>query len=141
MTLPLALADLDEIPVDRLNGVGDQRRQALSEVNIHSVFDLITYYPRRYIDRSKEAPIGDCVIGEQIMVVGEIGKVTSRSTRNRKSLVEAIISDGTGTVRATFFNQAWRKKQLLEGLTVALFGKIDEYRGAKQMANPLIDFV
>jgi ATP-dependent DNA helicase RecG len=141
VTLPLALADLDEIPVDRLNGVGGQRRQALSEVNIHSVFDLITYYPRRYIDRSKEAPIGDCVIGEQIMVVGEITKVTSRSTRNRKSLVEAIISDGTGTVRATFFNQAWRKKQLLEGLTVALFGKIDEYRGAKQMTNPLIDFV
>ncbi|MFQ3366505.1 MAG: nitrogen-specific signal transduction histidine kinase, partial [Candidatus Poriferisodalaceae bacterium] len=46
MTLPLALTDLDGIPVDRLNGVGDQRRQALSEVNIHSVFDLITYYPR-----------------------------------------------------------------------------------------------
>ena len=75
------------------------------------------------------------------MVVGEIESVASRRTRNRKSIVEASLSDDTGSVELVFFNQAWRAKQLSQGLTVALFGKVDRYRGRLQMTNPLVDLV
>ena len=40
-----------------------------------------------------------------------------------------------------FFNQPWREKQLQEGLQVALFGKVDTYRGGLQMANPVVDLI
>ena len=141
MTEPISLRELDAISVDRLQGVGEQRRASLEEVQIHSVFDLLTHYPRRYIDRSHEAKLVDVRPGQQVMVVGDIESVTSRRTRNRKSIVEASLSDETGSLKLVFFNQAWRSKQLDQGLTVALFGKVDLYRGHLQMTNPLVDLV
>ena len=141
MTEPISLRELDAIGVDRLQGVGEQRRTSLEEAQIHSVFELLTHYPRRYIDRSHEAKVGDVHPGQEVMVVGEIESVASRRTRNRKSIVEASLSDDTGSVELVFFNQAWRAKQLSQGLTVALFGKVDRYRGRLQMTNPLVDLV
>jgi ATP-dependent DNA helicase RecG len=141
VTEPISLRELDAIGVDRLQGVGEQRRTSLEEAQIHSVFELLTHYPRRYIDRSHEAKLGDVHPGQEVMVVGEIESVASRRTRNRKSIVEASLSDDTGSVELVFFNQAWRAKQLSQGLTVALFGKVDRYRGRLQMTNPLVDLV
>ena len=141
MNQPISLRELDEIGVDRLQGVGEQRRASLEEVSIFSVFDLVTHYPRRYIDRSHEAKLGDVQPGQTVMVVGEVDAVSSRRTRNRKSIVEASVADDTGSLKLVFFNQAWRSKQLDQGLTVALFGKVDNYRGSLQMTNPLVDLV
>lgn len=141
MTEPISLRELDAIGVDRLQGVGQQRRTSLEEVQIHSVFELLTHYPRRYIDRSHEAKLADVRPGQEVMVVGDIESVSSRRTRNKKSIVEASLSDETGTLDLIFFNQAWRSKQLVQGLTVALFGKVDLYRSQLQMTNPLVDLV
>lgn len=141
MTQPISLRELDGISVDRLQGVGEQRRASLEQVDIYSVFDLLAHYPRRYIDRSHEVKLVDVDPGQQVMIVGEIDKVTSRRTRNRKSIVEASLSDETGSLKLVFFNQAWRSKQLDQGLTVALFGKVELYRDVLQMTNPIVDLV
>jgi len=141
VTDPISLRELDAIGVDRLQGIGEQRRTSLEEAQIHSIFELLTHYPRRYIDRSHEAKLADVQPGQEAMVVGDIESVTSRRTRNRKPIVEASLSDETGTMDLVFFNQAWRAKQLSQGLTVALFGKVDRYRGRLQMTNPLVDLV
>ncbi|MDG2113407.1 MAG: ATP-dependent DNA helicase RecG [Actinomycetota bacterium] len=138
---PLALRDLDAIEVDRLKGVGDKRRDALAQVEISSVFDLLTHYPRRYIDRTREARISDVMVSEEAMVVAEVSKVDSRRIANRRHLVQVDVRDPSGRLRLTFFNQQWRAKQLYPGLVVALFGKVDEFRGTKQMTNPVVDLV
>ena len=141
MTEPLSLRELDAISVDRLQGVGEERRTSLGEVEIESVFDLLTHYPRRYVDRSREAKLGEVTPGQEVMVVADVESVKSRRTRNRRSIVEVSLSDDTGSLELVFFNQAWRSKQLKQGLTVALFGKVDLYRGQLQMTNPLVDLV
>ena len=141
MTQPLSLRELDAISVDRLQGVGEERRTSLAEVEIESVFDLLTHYPRRYVDRSREAKLGEVTPGQEVMVVADVESVKSRRTRNRRSIVEVSLSDDTGSLELVFFNQAWRSKQLKQGLTVALFGKVDLYRGQLQMTNPLVDLV
>ena len=141
MTEPLSLRELDAISVDRLQGVGEERRTSLGEVEIESVFDLLTHYPRRYVDRSREAKLGEVTPGQEVMVVADVESVKSRRTRNRRSIVEVSLSDDTGSLKLVFFNQAWRSKQLKQGLTVALFGKVDLYRGQLQMTNPLVDLV
>ena len=141
MTEPLSLRELDAISVDRLQGVGEERRTSLGEVEIESVFDLLTHYPRRYVDRSREAKLGEVIPGQEVMVVADVESVKSRRTRNRRSIVEVSLSDDTGSLELVFFNQAWRSKQLKQGLTVALFGKVDLYRGQLQMTNPLVDLV
>ena len=67
--------------------------------------------------------------------------VRSRRTRNGRALVELDVHDGTGTLRVTFFNQAWRAKQLPEGTEALFFGKLDSYRGKRQFTNPVVDLV
>ncbi len=136
---PLTLRELDAIGVERLNGVGSQRRKALSEVGVESVFDLLTYYPRRYVDRTAQAPISEAEVGSEITVVADVQSVSTRPLRTGRRLVSVDVGDATGALSAVFFNQPWRERQLREGRTVALFGKIENYRGRKQMTNPVVD--
>ena len=136
---PLTLRELDAIGVDRLNGVGRQRREALADVGVETVFDLLTYYPRRYVDRTAQAPISEAEIGSEITVVADVHSVSSRRLRGGRRLVSVDVADATGLLSAVFFNQPWRERQLAEGRTVALFGKVDNYRGRKQMTNPVVD--
>ncbi len=136
---PLTLRELDAIDVERLNGVGRRRRTALREVDVETVFDLLTYYPRRYVDRTAQAPISEAVIGSEITVVADVLSVSARRLRGGRRLVSVDVGDATGVLSAVFFNQAWRERQLTEGRTVALFGKVENYRGHKQMTNPVVD--
>ena len=55
MSGPLSFRDLASIDVGRVKGVGDKRRGALGEVGIDTVLDLLTTYPRRWVDRTNEA--------------------------------------------------------------------------------------
>ncbi len=67
--------------------------------------------------------------------------VRSRRTRNGRALVELEVDDGTGALRVTFFNQAWRASQLPVGTEALFFGKLDTYRGKRQFTNPVVDLV
>ena len=140
---PISLGELATWPVTRLNGVGEKKAEGLGSLGVTSMLDLLTYYPRRYVDRSREARIRDLVVGEEAMVLVTVERTSSRRTRGRppKVLVTADVRDDSGTLRVTFFNQAWRERQLTPGLTVALFGKVDLYSGRKQMTNPVVDLI
>jgi len=122
---PLTLRDLDELDVDKLKGVGPKRAESLRKAGVDSVLDLLRYYPRRYVDRTREAAIRDLREGEEGMVIGTVSRVESRRLRGKRTMVTARVSDGTGTLSVTFFNQPWRAKQLYDGLSVVLFGKVE----------------
>ena len=138
---PITLRDLAEIDVGRLNGVGAKRRQSLADVGIDSLLDLMTTYPRRWVDRSNEARISDLDVGAEALVLATVRTVRKRTMRNRRTMVTANVGDGSGRMDVVFFNQPWRAKQLTEGLQVALFGKADTYRGGLQMTNPVVDLI
>ena len=142
-TAPIALGDLAAMPVTRLKGVGERKAEGLDAVGVTSLLDLLTYYPRRYVDRTNEARIGDLVVGEEALVLVTVERVASRRTRGRppKVLVTVDVTDGSGHLRVSFFNQAWRERQLRPGMTVALFGKLEVYAGRKQMTNPVVDLI
>ena len=92
----LAFRDLTAIDVDRLKGVGDKKRAALTAVGVESLFDLVTFYPRRWVDRSNEARIADLVPGEEALVLATVRSVTKRVTRNRRTMVNVNVGDGSG---------------------------------------------
>jgi len=141
-TEPITLAELDGMDVGRLAGVGPKRQAGFTELEIHTLYDVLTTYPRRYIDRTNEATIAELMPGDQGMVMVEISNVTSRRTRNnKKTMVFVDVKDRTGRLRVTFFNQAWRTRQLKAGMTAVIFGKCEEYRGSRQMTNPVVDLI
>ena len=138
---PITLRDWAAIDVGQLKGVGDKKRKSLAAFGIDTVLDLVTTYPRRWIDRTNEARLADLVPGEEALVLVTVRSVTKRTTRNRRTMVNVNVGDGSGRMDLVFFNQPWRERQLTEGLQVALFGRADMYRGGLQMANPIVDLI
>jgi len=129
------------MPVGKLAGVGTKREAGFAALDIATLYDVLTTYPRRYIDRTNEATIAELMPGDQGMVMVEIANVTSRRTRNNKTMVFVDVKDSTGRLRVTFFNQVWRTRQLRAGMSAVIFGKCEEYRGARQMTNPIVDLI
>ncbi|MHB1776235.1 MAG: ATP-dependent DNA helicase RecG [Acidimicrobiales bacterium] len=135
----VSLRRLAELPVTALKGVAGRKASALEDVGVTTVLDLLTTYPRRYIDRSRQVDLADLAVGDEAVVLAEVRRVSSRRTRQGRALVELSVHDGTGGMRVAFFNQAWRASQLPVGTEALFFGKLDTYRGARQMTNPVVD--
>jgi ATP-dependent DNA helicase RecG len=138
---PIGLEELAGIDVQRLKGVGEKKAKGLAKADVHSLLDLLTYYPRRYLDRTKEARIAELVEGEQASVLVEVIESSSRRVRGGKVMVTATVGDDSGTLKLSFFNQAWRERQLTPGRNAVLYGKVELYRGRRQMTNPVVDLV
>ncbi len=138
---PLTLADLRDIPLARLKGVGPALEARLDEMGLHNVLDLLQHYPRRWVDRSKKTDIASLAVGEEATVFAEVRTIHGRRTRQGRALVEAVVHDGTSMLSVTFFNQPWREKQLSVGTEASFFGKLEVYRGKRKMTNPVVDVV
>ncbi|MEY2755247.1 MAG: ATP-dependent helicase RecG [Actinomycetota bacterium] len=137
----LTLRDYSALGVERLKGVGDKKQAALADMGIRTVHDLLTNYPRRWVDRTNECRVSDLRPGVEALVLVTVRSIQKRQARNRKYVVEAVVGDGSGRFHVVFFNQPWRERQLREGLQVALFGKPEVYRGGMQMTNPVVDLI
>ncbi len=137
----LTFGELAAIGVERLKGVGDKKRDALASQDVLSVLDLLMTYPRRWVDRTNEARVSDLIPGREALVLVTVRSMSRRMGRNRRTIVEGAVGDGTATMHVVFFNQPWREKQLRPGLNIAMFGKAEVYRGGLQMTNPIIDLI
>ena len=138
---PITLRDLAGMEVQRLAGVGPKTLTGLHHLGIESILDLVSHYPRRYLDRTRQATIRDLRAGEEGMVLATVQSIESRRVRGGRSMVMATIGDGTGRLRLSFFNQGWRVKQLPIGTEAVFHGKVDEFRGQRQMTNPVVDLI
>ncbi|MHB1485984.1 MAG: OB-fold nucleic acid binding domain-containing protein [Acidimicrobiales bacterium] len=134
-------SQLNRLAVEVLGGVGPRKASALADMGITTVLDLITYFPRRYLDRTSQVRLGEMALGEEATVLATVKRVQARPMRNHRSLVEVVVNDGPSHLYCTFFNQPWRTKQLSPGQSVVVFGKLEDYRGRRQMTNPVVDLV
>jgi len=141
MAEPIPLTELAEKPVQILKGVGERKAQGLETFGVRTVLDLLTHYPRRYIDRTKEARIADLEIDEEAMVLVEVRRCSTRRIKGGRTMTSVQVGDGSGSLAITFFNQAWRERQLTVGTQAVVFGKASLFRGKLQMSNPIVDLV
>jgi ATP-dependent DNA helicase RecG len=119
--------------------VSAKLRDKLALMGIETVLDLLQHYPRRYHDRTKRAEIAELAVGEEATVFAEVQRISSRRIRQRRTIVDAVVSDGTSSLNIVFFNQPWREKLLAEGTEAAFFGKLENFRGKRQLTNPVVD--
>jgi len=134
----LTLRELREKSISDLRTVGPSLGPKLGAMGIDTVLDLLEHYPRRYHDRTSTTEIAALAVDEQATVAGEVKKVSVRRPRKGRPIVEMEIYDGTSYLKLTFFNQEYRAR-ISEGTEVSVFGKVDLYRGRRQMVNPAID--
>ena len=130
---PMAL----NAPITVLQGIGPRNAQNLARVGLHTLRDMLYYFPRRYDDYSKMKPINRLWFGEEVTVIGNVQSIATRPLRGGSgSLVEAVVSDGSGALRVTWFNQPWLTRRLHKGAYITLSGKVDQYLGRLVMTNP-----
>jgi ATP-dependent DNA helicase RecG len=137
------LRDLSERPVSVLKTVSARKAAQLEGWGVESVLDLVTTFPRRdrYIDRTATSNVSALDVGDAAAILAEVTRVNARPARNRRTVVYVTVRDETGTMEVVFFNQPWRAKQLAQGTEAIFWGKVGEYKGHRQMVNPVVDVV
>ena len=109
------MADLNT-DVRFIKGIGEQRAKALNKLGIYTLRDLISWFPRRYEDRTQVRRIADLVPGETACVAAMIASPPTVShIRKGMDLIKVRAVDDSGVLDVTFFNQTWLKNQLIQG--------------------------
>ncbi len=126
------------LPVQYLKGVGPARAKALQKLGIFSVKDILYYLPSQYEDRRNRKKIVDLKPGDTVSIEGKIFQINELKPKANLSILEVVISDGTGFIKAKWFNQLYLKKYFKEKEKIKIFGKVQlDYRGINfEILNP-----
>jgi ATP-dependent DNA helicase RecG len=125
-------------PITILPGIGEATAEQFARLGIVKVIDLIWHLPTRYDDYSSMRTIDKLEPGEQATVIANLWEVRERKISMNRTIVQGILSDSTGTLRATWYNK-WVAKQLKPNTTMRFSGKIDLFRGQKTIENPIYE--
>ncbi|MDI1459511.1 ATP-dependent DNA helicase RecG [Catellatospora sp. KI3] len=132
------MGDADvETPLKKL--VGEKTAKALAtHLDLYTAGDLLFHFPRRYDERGEHTDMRSLEIGEQVTVLAQVLRTTTRPMRQRRgSMLEVVVGDGSGgQLILTFFQQAWRERELRAGVWGLFAGKVGDFRGRRQLNGP-----
>lgn len=134
---PSAAEKLDA-PVTSLRGVGPARSEQLARLGIETVWDLIWHLPSRYDDFSRLRTIAEMQPGEQVTVAANLWKLENRKLGMNREMVQAVLNDGTGSLRATWWTK-WIASKLEIGQSYRFSGKVGLHMGYKTLESPVFE--
>ena len=126
--------------VQYVKTVGPAKATYLNKLNIYTLEDLLTYFPREYEDRSKVKKIADIIDKEEVTIEATVvSEVTINRIRKNMTLIKTIVEDETGRCTITWFNQTYIKNQLKKGQKYRFFGKVSKELNKVQINSPVFD--
>lgn len=133
------MASLDT-DVKYIKGVGPERAKALEKLDVTTLYDLVTDYPRTYDDRTSIKSISELIVGDTCCVAATVAtQPTLSHIRKGLDIVKLRAVDERGALIVTFFNQSYVKKQLVPGESYIFFGRVGGKIGAPEMLNPIYE--
>src|SRR5262245_21386399 len=126
-----------DTPLEKVIG-GNTAKGLAHHLDLATVRDLLYHFPRRYDGRGKYTDIVALSVGEQVTVMARVQRTHVRPMKARRGqLLEVTVGDDAGGVLGlTFFNQAWRERDLKPGRWGLFAGKVTEFRGKRQLNGP-----
>ena len=123
-----------------VHGIGEKKALAFHKLGIDSVYDLLSYYPRRYEDRSLKKDIFALEDGETVCIEATVAE-SAKLSRIRKGLdiVKFRAFDSTGIAEISYFNQSYLKNQFIKGETFTFYGKVTRKNNRVSFTNPVFD--
>ena len=128
--------------VKYVKGVGPNRVKLLNKLNIYTLKDLITYYPRNYEDRSVITKLSNVQDGEKYTIeVTALTDVNVRYINRNRSFQKLLVKDETDNCIITWFNQPYVKDNIKRGEKYRFYGKITKKNGVIEMNSPTYDSI
>ncbi|MFH0987609.1 MAG: ATP-dependent DNA helicase RecG, partial [Patescibacteria group bacterium] len=128
--------------IESIRYIGPTYLKKLHKLGIRTIRELFSHFPHRYDDFTNLKKINQVKIGEWVAIEGEIKKIETRRTfRKRMFLTEALIDDGSGTIKVVWFNQPYLNQNLKEGGRVSLVGKVTMTEKGTFLSNPAYERV
>ncbi len=124
-----------------LKGVGPKRAEALGKLGLHTVYDLLYYFPARYEDRRVVKPISQVEIGAKesicatVLFPPQTQRMGGRMGGGRQ-LTKVRVGDASGRCDLQWWNQPFRERQFQPGMQLFIYGKVNEFNGALQIDSP-----
>ncbi|MBC7347390.1 MAG: ATP-dependent DNA helicase RecG [Clostridia bacterium] len=127
------MAGVLDQPVQYLKAVGPRRAGLLGKLGVHTLRDLLLYFPRHYEDRRILRPLGQLVPGETVTAGGTVVGLEERQLSARLRVLRACLEDTSGRAWATWFNQDYLKQRLRPGQTVVVSGRVKAFLGIPEI--------
>lgn len=131
------------IPESRIDAnfrLTSDQKAALARLNLHTILDLLYYFPTRYSSISEIKNISELIVGEKAIIYGKISNLkTAKGFKSKMTYAEATIEDRTGKIKTIWFRQPYIAKMFGEGDLVKLSGTVSDKNGAKYLSNPEIE--
>ena len=132
------MVDLNK-DVKYVKTVGPNRVKLLNKLNIYTLKDLITYYPRDYEDRSKPKNIYECIDEEVVLIEAMATGKISEMHKGKMTISRLTVKDQTGTCYITWFNQGYLRDKFQPGRMYRFYGKVSIKSGRIEMNSPVFD--
>ena len=123
------------MPVRYLKGVGPARAEAFARLGVHTVCDLLEYFPRDWVFSPEPAKINQMRPNQTATIVGLV-ESTDYQTFRRQPIFEVRLSDDTGACRIIWFHGGYLRGQLKPGQVIMASGRVTSYKHQLQMTNP-----
>lgn len=123
-------------PLTAIRGVGPRQAERLARLGLNTIRDVLYFFPRRYDDYSNLKPVNRLEYGEEVTIIARVWDAGTRQTRNGGILFKAVLSDGTGFIEATWFNQPYLAERIKPGDTIVISGRVEEYGGHLCFTSP-----
>ena len=132
------MTDIKTTDIRFLKGIGDKRAESFRRLGIHTVGDLLSFYPRGYEDWKSITPITEAREDETAAVKAVmIARPMPIKTRSGKLMYRSSATDGKGIIHLTFFNNRFASQDLKEGQEFIFYGKVKiNDMGGKEMLSP-----
>ncbi len=125
-------------PLTDVTGVGSELAKKFAVLGIKTIEDLIYNYPRRYDDYSHVQPIGKLRPGN-VTIKAVIKQAVGRYARRGLHITEAVVSDDSGSVRITWFNQPYRAGALKNDQEYYISGEFALKAQRLSITNPSVE--
>jgi len=138
--VPRAAAQVERMgldaPITVMSGISTGYAEKFAKLGVKTIRDLLYLFPRRYDDYRNLKPINRLEYGEEVTIIASVWDAGTRRTRGGAPIFTATLSDGSGMMQCTWFNQPYLADKIKPKMQIVVSGKVEEYLGRLTFQSP-----
>lgn len=134
----LSLKQLEAVQLVSLKGIGMRRLELFFQQGVHNAAELLSYFPRNYVDERMRTPISEILVDQEVIIRGRLLTELRNVHTGRMTITNGRIADETGELPVVWFNQPYMVKNLVMGKIYLFQGKVRRNGYRLQLSSPKV---